>query len=142
MDFDLPCRTSSRWCSPGGWFWNLSKWHLKINTKGRYKEKKIQLLYIFISTFLVEPHLDDVLEVLLVVGFNFCEICIWVPKENYDDWLRRRYLTFQPLEWKKKVIYDWASKNVIKDKLTGRVGMLIPIFTKIIKTFKIEVTGP
>ena len=32
LDFDLPCRTSPRWCfrvSPGGWFWNFSKCHLK-----------------------------------------------------------------------------------------------------------------
>ena len=33
MDFDLPSRASSRWCSrgsPGSWFWNLSSCHLKI----------------------------------------------------------------------------------------------------------------
>ena len=43
MDFNLPCRTSPRWCSwssPGDWFGNLSKCYLKINTKGRFKEEK------------------------------------------------------------------------------------------------------
>ena len=44
LDFDFPWRASARWCSrgsSGGWFWNVSKWHLKINAKGRFKEKKI-----------------------------------------------------------------------------------------------------
>ena len=41
--FDLPCRTSPRSCSrgsPGGWFWNKKKLHLKIKTKVRFKVKR------------------------------------------------------------------------------------------------------
>ena len=38
----------------------------KINTVGRFKEEKKM-----ISTFLVELHRDDVLEVLLVIGVDF-----------------------------------------------------------------------
>ena len=45
--------------------------HLKINTKGRFKKKMIVWYKILISTFLVELHQDDDLEVLLVVGVEF-----------------------------------------------------------------------
>jgi hypothetical protein len=41
---------------------------LKINTKERFKEKKDDMRLNLESAFLVEFHLDDVLEVLLVVG--------------------------------------------------------------------------
>ena len=80
MDFDLPCRTSPRWCSrgsPGGWFWNLSKYHLKINTKERFKEKKDDMILNLDSAFLVEFHLDDVLEVHLVVGSEIYQNTTW-----------------------------------------------------------------
>ena len=51
---------------------------MTLNTKVRLKEKKIKLYYIFILAFLEELHLDDVLEVLLVVGVEFLsyETCI------------------------------------------------------------------
>ena len=91
LDFDLLCRTSTGWCSqgyPGGWFWNLLKWRLKINTKGRFKEntflkfsQKCELIdssgnFFFneicvARTFFVKPYLDVVLEVLLVARFAF-----------------------------------------------------------------------
>ena len=74
--------------SPGGWFWNLSKWNLKINTKGRFKEKKDNM----ILNLDFDLHLDDVLEVLPMVGVEFLnsETCILISKEesliNYDGW--------------------------------------------------------
>ena len=43
LDFNLPCRTSPRWCSrgsPGGWFWNLSKCHLKNKYQRKSQRKK------------------------------------------------------------------------------------------------------
>ena len=75
--FDLPCRTSPIWCSrgsPGGWFWNLSKCHLKLDTKGRFKENKEKVEFLSYETW------------------------IYILKEdsNYDDWsLNSEYLTFQ-----------------------------------------------
>ena len=41
FDFDLPGRPRCRFLgSPGGWFRNLSKCSLKINTKRRFEKKK------------------------------------------------------------------------------------------------------
>ena len=64
FDFDLPCRTSID---------DVLEVLLMVgseiypNTKGRFKVKKKNMISNFVSTFLVELHLDDVLEHLLVV---------------------------------------------------------------------------
>ena len=52
------------------------------------------------------------------------------------------YLTVQPsLKRKKKekcVVEVWATKNVIKDKMTRRIDLLLRIFYKIAKKFKLK----
>ena len=62
------------------------------NTKGRFEEKDN------ISTFPVELHLDDVLEVILVVGAEF--LINYVPKEFSLN--------------KLCVIEDWAKNKVTR----------------------------
>ena len=79
----------------------------------------------------MELHLEDVLEVLLVVGVEFLpyETCIVISNEdsleNYDDWFINGGDTLILILWgKKKVIEVWATKYFIKDKITGRVDIL------------------
>ena len=68
------------------------KCRLKINTKGRIKEKKIIWHYIFILIFRVELNVDEVFNVLLLVGVEFLPYgtCIKIQKEdslkNCYDW--------------------------------------------------------
>ena len=42
----------------------------------------------------------------------------------------------------KRVLKVWATKNFIKDKMTGRVDILWCIFENIAKKYKNWVTGP
>ena len=124
------------------------KRHLKINTKERFKEKKIIWYHILLTSFLVEHHLDDVVEFLLVVGVEFFLTKLvdeyWIQKEDslkelwWNKW--RNYLTFQPFE--KKAIEVWATKNFMKDKITERVDIYNGAFLRKLQKFKIEVTGP
>ena len=127
------------------------KRHLKINTKERFKEKKIIWYQILLTSFLVEHHLDDVVEFLLVVGVEFFLTKLvheyWISKEDSQNklwWLIykwRNYLTFQSFE-KKKAIEVWATKNFMKDKITERVDIYTGAFLRKLQKFKIEVTGP
>ena len=135
MNFDLlpyrTCRSSQG--SPGGWFFfffykiEIDKYYLKIDDF---------LHLISISRFVVELHLDVVLQILLAVKFAFlCDkICRLIPKEDSlkkFGWLIYKYLTFQQL--KKQVIEVWATKFFIKDKMTRRVHIVWLIFIKISK---------
>ena len=48
FNFDLPCRTSPRRCSlgyPGGWSLISFLQNLYVNTKGRFTEIMMQLIY-------------------------------------------------------------------------------------------------
>ena len=49
-----------------------------------------------------------------------------------------RYLTFQQLKKKKRVLEVWATKNFIKDKMTGRVDIVRCIFEKTAKNLKLK----
>ena len=104
-----------------------------------------------ISTFLVEVHLDDVFEVLLVVvgvEFLFNETYMYINiKEDslkklwrliYTLW---RYLTFQPLG--KKTSYRSLSYKKFHKRQNYRKGRYSHVhFWENCKTNKIEVTGP
>ena len=49
---------------------------------------------------------------------------------------------FSTIEEKKRVLEVWATKNFIKDEMTGRVDIVGCILEKNCKKVKIEVTGP
>ena len=69
----------------------MTSFYLYIEASGHFMKICVA------RTFLVELHLDDVFEVLLMVGFkfSFTELVDTYHRMMIDNW--RRYLTFQAL---------------------------------------------
>ena len=89
---------------------------------------------ISISSFIVE-----------IQQIQFSRFSWWLDKIFFSTTLEDKY--YRKIHWKfnigkKRVIEVWATKNFIKDKMTGMFDLVWRILRKLKKKVKIEVTGP